>query len=105
MLDSNGACLNGESDGSIAALAVLVPFWSEPFEKITEFSGVKISGQGRLVDRVVRGVLELRRFGAAFVPFSTVTDTYLAYSRGAQGIRECEHFGFSFLFLGHDGAS
>src|SRR6266404_9245823 len=62
VLDANLARLNVESNRSMSARAVLISFGCRTFEQVTELADIEVIRQARVIDWVVCGVLELRRF-------------------------------------------
>src|SRR6266853_388197 len=102
VLDANLARLNVESNRSMSALAVLISFGCKTFEQVTELADIEVIRQARVIDWVVCGVLELRRFCTSFVAISVVADRYRCYASSSQLVREFEHFHFPILILRHD---
>src|SRR5437879_6257205 len=102
VLHPNRERLNIERNRSEAALTILISFWCETFEQITELADIEIARQARFLEWIVCRILELRWLCASFVTVSVVANHHLGDSSSAQFIRECEHFHFPFLFLGQD---
>src|ERR1700730_5657737 len=102
VLDANLARLNVESNRSMSALAVLISFGCKTFQQVTELADIEAIRQAQVVDWVVCGVSELRRFGAPFVAISTVANRHCCYASSSQLVCEVEHFHFPVLILRHD---
>src|SRR5260370_4689292 len=110
VFDANLAGLKVEGNCSVSALAVLISFGCKTFEQVTELADIEVIRQARVIDWVVCGVLELRRFCTSFVPISVRADRYRCYPSSSQLVREFEPFylpipnlrphEFSFLFVG-----
>src|SRR5260370_39724869 len=85
VLHPNRERLNIERNRSEAALTILISFWCEIFEQITELAYIEIARQARFLDWIVCRILALRWLCAPFITVSVLANHHITECSSVAG--------------------